>query len=135
MLSSSVHLIYFASETCYFYCSAAQSMNGVSDQCWPHAKILICFHTFPTCDSAKKLPANRRFCQDECKFLEQYVCRQEFLLAKSISAIKQFVPSCGTLPQPGSLAHSECLKLPSLNESKFRKFLEKFSIFLSLCES
>ena len=99
----------------------AKSMIGVSDQCWPHAKVLICFHTFPLCGNDRKLPLNRQFCQDECHFLEMFVCRQEFQLAKNINNIKQFVPSCKALPHPGTTAHSNCWRLPSLDESNFRK--------------
>ena len=97
-------------------------MKGVSDKCWPHAKVLICFHTFPVCDNGRKLPANRQFCQDECHFLEKHICSKEFLLAKKISAIKQFVPFCETLPRPGTSAYSNCWKLPSLGIVNFRTF-------------
>jgi len=97
----------------------ARSMKGVSDKCWPHAKVLMCFHTFPVCDSGRKLPANRQFCQDECHFLEKNICSKEFLLAKKISAIKQFVPFCETLPRPGTSAYSKCWKLPSLAGKPF----------------
>ena len=100
---------------------AAHKISGMSHRCWPHAKALLCFHTFPLCGSDKKTPANRRFCQDECRFLEQYVCRNEFYIAKGLSTISQFVPSCGTLPKPGTPGHSDCLKLPTLDESSFRK--------------
>ncbi|XP_065069610.1 inactive tyrosine-protein kinase transmembrane receptor ROR1-like isoform X3 [Rhopilema esculentum] len=92
----------------------AQSIIRISDKCWPHAKILICYHIFPICDETKLSPLNKRFCQDECKFLEQQVCREEFVIAKSINAIKQFVPSCWALPRTGTPAHANCQKLPSL---------------------
>ena len=39
------------------------------------------------------------------------------MIAKSINAIKQFVPSCWALPQAGTPAHANCQKLPSLGES------------------
>ena len=101
-------------------------MKSVSDKCWPHAKVLICFHTFPVCDAAKRAPISRKFCQDECRYLEQRVCRQEFQLARSIDVIKQYVPSCGTLPRPDSPEYATCWRLPSLDDLKYRKFLNCF---------
>ena len=98
--------------------------RSISGTCWPHAKVLICYHTFPVCkgDSYSQHP----FCQDECNYLETRVCRKEFALAKSISLIRHYVPSCRNLPKPGTPQYANCQRLPSLRKIK----LGGLSVFL-----
>eukprot|EP00794_Sanderia_malayensis_P007963 gene7963-8821_t len=100
----------------------AKRTESISQSCWPHARVLICYHTFPLCKNGRSL-SSQPFCQDECRFLETSACRKEFLLAKSIAAIRHYVPSCNNLPRPGTSQYSKCRRLPSLANFKYPRGL------------
>ena len=83
--------------------------NYLSERCKPYAFHALCLYAFSPCDKTVNYTKSRKFCQDECKALEQHICANEFDIGRQ--SMGKFVPNCSRLPAPGSKEHNNCISL------------------------
>lgn len=62
-------------------------MSKLSKRCHEYAIPSLCYHAFPLCDDKDGQQRPRKICKEECEFLENNVCREDYIRAKEYPLI------------------------------------------------
>ncbi|XP_064607266.1 inactive tyrosine-protein kinase transmembrane receptor ROR1-like isoform X2 [Liolophura sinensis] len=95
------------------FIAAFTIMSKLSKSCHEYAIPSLCYHAFPLCDDQGEQQRPRKICKEECEFLENKICREDYIRAREYPLIvnQLVLPNCAELPEPGTVAAQNCIRL------------------------